>query len=80
MKLQSRPRYTKRLILLALGNFCNIGLAIYGNIYRAQDFGTYLLMILMLNLILYTSFYIIMKVSKKFFYYFFIKEIKRIRN
>jgi hypothetical protein len=58
-----QPLYWRRLLLLIIGNFCNLGLAVYGNMYHKQDFATYLLMILMSNLLLYTFFYIIMKVS-----------------
>ncbi|XP_031783168.1 SID1 transmembrane family member 2 [Nasonia vitripennis] len=56
-----RPLYWRRLLLLVMGNFCNLGLAVYGNMHHRQDFATYLLMILMSNLILYTFFYIVMK-------------------
>lgn len=57
-----RPLYWKRLLLLTMGNLCNIGLAVYGNMNYEQDFATYLLKVLMMNLLLYNFFYIIMKV------------------
>ncbi|XP_014230770.1 SID1 transmembrane family member 1-like [Trichogramma pretiosum] len=56
-----RPLYWRRLLLLVLGNLCNLAIAIYGNKHYDQDFATYLLMILMSNLLLYTFFYIVMK-------------------
>ena len=58
-----RPLYGGRLILLLLANACNVGLAVYGNMHHDKDFATFLLAVLMSNLILYTFFYIVMKVS-----------------
>lgn len=46
-----------------IGNSCNVGLAVYGNMHHEKDFATYLLAVLMTNLIMYTFFYIAMKVS-----------------
>lgn len=48
--------------MLVVANLCNIGLSVYGNLYHEKNFATFLLAILMSNLILYTLFYIIMKV------------------
>ena len=58
-----KPMYWRRLLLLILGNLCNIGLAIYGNKNHDKDFATYMLKILMANLLMYLFFYIVMKVS-----------------
>ncbi|XP_058803518.1 SID1 transmembrane family member 1-like isoform X2 [Phymastichus coffea] len=60
-----RPLYWRRLLLLILCNFCNFGLAVYGNMHHKQDFATYLLQVLMSNLILYTFFYIVMKLCNR---------------
>lgn len=48
--------------MLVIANLWNIALAVIGNIYQEKNFATFLLAILMSNLILYTTFYIIMKV------------------
>lgn len=48
--------------MLVLANLCNVGLAVFGNMYQQGNFATFLLAILMSNLILYTFFYIMMKV------------------
>lgn len=56
-----RPLYPSRLVLLILGNICNWAL-IWVRLYsRLGDFATYLLAILMANLLLYFMFYILMK-------------------
>ncbi|KAL6257470.1 hypothetical protein P5V15_011040 [Pogonomyrmex californicus] len=57
-----RPLYPARFIMLVLANMWNVGLAVYGNMYQEGNFATFLLAILMSNLILYTFFYIMMKV------------------
>lgn len=58
-----KPVYPARLTILVLANLANIGLAIFGNMHHEKDFATYLLAVLMSNLILYTFFYIVMKVN-----------------
>lgn len=58
-----RPVYAGRLTLLILANLCNVVLAVFGNMHHDRDFATYLLAVLMSNLILYTFFYIVMKVT-----------------
>lgn len=62
-----RPMYIGRFLLLLIAVFCNIALAVLGNVYHARhqekDFATFLLAVLMLNLLLYMFFYIVMKVS-----------------
>ncbi|KAL0130708.1 hypothetical protein PUN28_002379 [Cardiocondyla obscurior] len=65
-----RPLYPARFIMLVLANLCNVGLAIFGNMYQQGNFATFLLAILMSNLILYTFFYIMMKVCTIFFFFF----------
>ncbi|XP_057331500.1 SID1 transmembrane family member 1-like [Microplitis mediator] len=57
-----RPMYAGRLILLVIANFCNVAIAVLGNMHHEKDFATFLLAVLMLNLLLYTFFYIVMKV------------------
>ncbi|KAL7298330.1 hypothetical protein TKK_0008676 [Trichogramma kaykai] len=56
-----KPLHRKRFCILAIGNFFNIGAAIYGITFRV-DFAQYLLFILLLNLTLYMVFYIYMKI------------------
>ncbi|XP_052749111.1 SID1 transmembrane family member 1-like [Galleria mellonella] len=56
-----RPNYTTRAILLALANLANWALAAYGLYEHKKDFARHLLAILMGNTILYTLFYIVMK-------------------
>ncbi|XP_043279627.1 SID1 transmembrane family member 1-like isoform X2 [Venturia canescens] len=56
-----RPLYGGRLILLLIANCCNVALAVWGNMHHDKDFATFLLYLLMSNLILYTFFYIVMK-------------------
>lgn len=48
--------------MLVLANLCNVALAVFGYMYQQGNFATFLLAILMSNLILYTFFYIMMKV------------------
>ncbi|XP_012280860.1 SID1 transmembrane family member 2 isoform X2 [Orussus abietinus] len=57
-----RPIYGARLVLLVIANLCNLALAIFGNMHHEKDFDTYLLAVLMTNLLLYMVFYIVMKV------------------
>lgn len=56
-----RPMYVDRMFLLVIGNLTNVGLAVYGLIERPTDFASFVLAIFITNLMLYTSFYIIMK-------------------
>ncbi|KAL7305985.1 hypothetical protein TKK_0001455 [Trichogramma kaykai] len=60
-----RPLHWKRFFLLIVGNLCNFGLAIYGNVNIKQDFAKYLLTILLLNLLLYMLFYTTLKIHYK---------------
>ena len=53
--------YVDRMFLLVIGILTNVGLAVYGLIERPPDFASYVLAIFITNLMLYTSFYIIMK-------------------
>ncbi|XP_076686693.1 SID1 transmembrane family member 1 [Andrena cerasifolii] len=57
-----RPLYLQRFIMLVIANLCNVALAVFGNIRHEKNFATFLLAILMSNLILYTLFYIVMKI------------------
>ncbi|CAL7951792.1 unnamed protein product [Xylocopa violacea] len=60
-----RPLYVGRFIMLVVANLCNVALAVLGNIRHEKNFATFLLAILMSNLMLYTIFYIIMKFCHK---------------
>ncbi|XP_044017812.1 SID1 transmembrane family member 1-like [Aphidius gifuensis] len=64
-----RPMYIGRFLLLLIAIFCNIALAVVGNVYHARhqekDFATFLLAILMFNLLLYMFFYIVMKICHR---------------
>lgn len=64
-----RPLYPARFIMLVLANLWNVGLAVFGNIDHKINFATFLLAILMSNLILYTFFYIMMKVCTFFLFF-----------
>ncbi len=44
-----------------IGNLTNVGLTVYGLMERPPDFASYMLAIFITNLMLYTTFYIIMK-------------------
>ncbi|XP_064595642.1 SID1 transmembrane family member 1-like isoform X2 [Liolophura sinensis] len=61
----SRPMYPGRMALICLVNFLNWGLAIYGVLTKPEDFASYLLAILIVNLMLYVAFYIVMKLVSK---------------
>ncbi|KAK7479048.1 hypothetical protein BaRGS_00029718, partial [Batillaria attramentaria] len=56
-----RPIYPGRFVMLLLGNLINWALALYGAIKHPSDFASYLLAILIGNLLLYVLFYIVMK-------------------
>ncbi|XP_011702065.1 PREDICTED: SID1 transmembrane family member 1-like isoform X2 [Wasmannia auropunctata] len=60
-----RPLYPARFIMLVLANLCNVALAVFGYMYQQGNFATFLLAILMSNLILYTFFYIMMKLCHR---------------
>lgn len=51
-----------RFIILVVANLWNVALAVLGNMHSEKNFATFLLAVLMSNLILYTFFYIFMKV------------------
>lgn len=53
--------YVDRMFLLVIGLLANVGLAVYGLLERPPDFASYMLAIFITNLMLYTTFYIIMK-------------------
>ena len=53
--------YVDRMFLLVIGILTNVGLAVYGLMERPPDFASFMLAIFITNLMLYTSFYIIMK-------------------
>nr|XP_015197233.1 PREDICTED: SID1 transmembrane family member 1 isoform X1 [Lepisosteus oculatus] len=57
----NRPMYMDRMVLLILGNLVNWSFAVVGLILKPKDFASYLLGIFICNLLLYLTFYIIMK-------------------
>lgn len=59
------PTYFSRFIIILIANLVNWALAVLGPMYIIGQFATYLLAIFMVNLILYTTFYISMKVYHK---------------
>ncbi|CAH8559077.1 unnamed protein product [Dicrocoelium dendriticum] len=61
-----RPAYLDRMILLLVANVVNFALAGYGVVVQPRDFSSFLLSIFMINVLVYTLFYILMKVSSKF--------------
>ena len=60
-----KPLYPTRMVLLLIMNIVNWGLSIYGAVNEASkknaDFASFLLAILISNVMLYTCFYIVMK-------------------
>ena len=56
-----RPMYVDRMTLLVICFLGNLGLAVYGLIEQPHDFASFVLAIFIMNLLLYTMFYIIMK-------------------
>ena len=52
------------MALLVMAGLVNIGLAVFGGITVPKDFASYLVTIFITNLLLYTTFYIIMKVRR----------------
>jgi len=59
-----KPTYPDRMILLILFNFINWGLSAYGILVLAEhekDFASFLLGVFIINLLLYTLYYILMK-------------------
>jgi len=58
----TRPMYMDRMALLVLGNIVNWTYAGYGVSVMPKDFASYLLGIVLINLFMYFTFYIIMKV------------------
>uniref|UniRef100_H3B1E4 SID1 transmembrane family member 1 n=1 Tax=Latimeria chalumnae TaxID=7897 RepID=H3B1E4_LATCH len=57
----NRPTYMDRMALLILGNLVNWSFAVFGLVSRPKDFASYLVGIFICNLLLYLTFYIIMK-------------------
>lgn len=58
------PMYPSRFAFITFANLCNWALAIVSFYFEFTDFASYLLSIFMANLVLYTMFYILMKVSR----------------
>ncbi|XP_054001522.1 SID1 transmembrane family member 2-like isoform X1 [Hylaeus anthracinus] len=65
IKNMFRPLYLGRFVMLVIANLCNVTLAVFGNISHENNFATFLLAILMSNLMLYTIFYIAMKLCHR---------------
>ncbi|XP_048773289.1 SID1 transmembrane family member 1-like [Ostrea edulis] len=60
-----KPMYPDRMALLVIGNVINWSIAIYGAVNHSMDFATLLLGIFIGNLMIYCTFYIIMKLRYK---------------
>ncbi|KAG5453827.1 SID1 transmembrane member 1 [Clonorchis sinensis] len=60
-----RPMYLERMILLLVANLVNFALAGYGVATRPRDFSSFLLSVFMINMMVYTLFYIFMKLRHK---------------
>ncbi|KAA3681423.1 uncharacterized protein DEA37_0009901, partial [Paragonimus westermani] len=60
-----RPIYVQRMILLLIANLVNFALAGYGVSMRPRDFSSFLLSVFMINVLMYTLFYIIMKLRHR---------------
>ncbi|TPP62079.1 SID1 transmembrane family member 1 [Fasciola gigantica] len=58
-----RPMYLERMLLLLIANVINFALAGYGIVARPRNFSSFLLTIFMVNMLVYTMFYILMKVT-----------------
>jgi hypothetical protein len=57
-----RAMYVDRMFLLVIGLLVNVGLSVYGLLERPPDFASYVLAIFITNLLLYTTFYIIVSI------------------
>ncbi|XP_070549052.1 SID1 transmembrane family member 1-like [Ptychodera flava] len=58
------PKYQARSVLLGLGIVINVVIALTGAIVRPKFFATYMLLIFLVNSMLYTVFYMVMKFKK----------------
>ena len=54
--------YVDRMFLLVIGLLVNVSLSVYGLVERPPDFASYVLAIFITNLLLYTTFYIIVSI------------------
>ncbi|XP_072048747.1 SID1 transmembrane family member 1-like, partial [Amphiura filiformis] len=61
----AKPVYVDRMIVLIIGNAVNWALIVFGLVTTPKDFSSYLLAILIVNLLLYMAFYMIMKLRYK---------------
>ncbi|XP_071496981.1 SID1 transmembrane family member 1-like [Diadema antillarum] len=57
----SHPRDKKRLALFSVGLLVNLALSIAGLVMTPDDFSTFLLAIMIVNMLLYLTYYVIMK-------------------
>ncbi|XP_063959300.1 SID1 transmembrane family member 1-like [Lytechinus pictus] len=57
----ARPTHPTRIALLTVGIVVNLALSILGLVTQPMDFASYLLAIMIVNMLLYLSFYFIMK-------------------
>jgi len=62
---RSSPLYVERLILVIVGICCNIAFAAAELVVNSVDFNTHILAVFMINLFVYSIFYVIMKWRKK---------------
>lgn len=49
---------------MLIGSLCNVAFAIYELLQNSVDFNTHILVVFMINLFVYSGFYVIMKVRK----------------
>jgi len=62
---RSSPLYIERLILVIVGTGCNIAFAAAELVVNSVDFNTHILAVFMINLFVYSIFYVVMKWRKK---------------
>ncbi|XP_032780341.2 SID1 transmembrane family member 1 isoform X3 [Daphnia magna] len=62
---KSRPLYLERLTLVVVGVVCNVAFAVTQLVIDSVDFNTHLLAVFMINLFVYSVFYVIMKMHKR---------------
>ncbi|EFX71251.1 hypothetical protein DAPPUDRAFT_309172 [Daphnia pulex] len=62
---KSRPLYLERLTLVVVGIVCNVAFAVQQLVMDSVDFNTHLLAVFMINLFVYSVFYVTMKMRKR---------------
>ena len=62
---KSPPLYLERLLLVVVATLCNVAFAVYELLENSLDFNSHILAVFMINLFVYSGFYVIMKARKK---------------